>query len=94
MISADSHPVAGTFSFVVGYGALVRAHSGSTSNDDPVTSAAFDVSRWISYGGVALLGGGVAAADASGRPGATSAARGASCGPAGARSASARCWNC
>uniref|UniRef100_UPI0035C96E5A CopD family protein n=1 Tax=uncultured Jatrophihabitans sp. TaxID=1610747 RepID=UPI0035C96E5A len=57
VISADSHPVAGTVSFVVGNGALVRTNAGMTGNDDVLTGAALDVSRWISYGGVALLGG-------------------------------------
>ncbi|MBO0865111.1 MAG: copper resistance protein CopC [Mycobacterium sp.] len=48
VISADSHPVGGSISFVVGHGPLVRAsgaQGGSSVN--PVTADAFDVARWI-----------------------------------------------
>jgi copper transport protein len=56
IISADSHPVAGTIQFVVGNGPLIRgASAGSTENHG--TSVAFDAARWISYAGLALLGG-------------------------------------
>ena len=56
VISADSHPVAGTIQFVVGNGPLVRGVTGgSTVNSG--SSVAFDVVRWISYAGLALLGG-------------------------------------
>src|SRR5262249_45071003 len=57
IISADSHPVAGTIAFVVGNGALVRGGGVASSTTNHGTSVAFDVSRWISYGGLALLGG-------------------------------------
>jgi copper transport protein len=57
VISADSHPVAGSFAFVVGNGPLIRSHAGQPSAVDPVTGDAFDVARWISYTGLALLGG-------------------------------------
>lgn len=57
VISDDSHPVAGSFAFVVGNGPLVRSHAGQPSAVDPVTGDAFDVARWISYAGLALLGG-------------------------------------
>ncbi len=56
VVSADSHPVAGTIRFVVGNGALVHGSVGSSAAD-PTTSAAFDVVRWVSYAGIALLGG-------------------------------------
>lgn len=56
VISADSHPVVGTIRFVVGNGALVRGSvEGRTVNT--ATSAAFDVTRWVSYAGFALLAG-------------------------------------
>jgi copper transport protein len=57
VISADSHPVAGTIQFVVGNGPLVRGASGGGSAVDQVTGTAFDIVRWISYAGLALLGG-------------------------------------
>jgi copper transport protein len=57
IISADSHPVAGTIAFVVGNGALIRGGGVASSTTNHGTSVAFDVSRWISYGGLALLGG-------------------------------------
>ncbi|HET6877354.1 MAG TPA: copper resistance protein CopC [Jatrophihabitans sp.] len=59
VVSADSHPVAGTIRFVVGSGPLLGG-TGSTaagSATNPVTGAVFDVVRWVSYGGIALLGG-------------------------------------
>lgn len=56
VVSADSHPVAGTIRFVVGNGALVTGSVSSGATDGAV-SAAFDVTRWISYAGLALLGG-------------------------------------
>jgi copper transport protein len=56
VVSADSHPVAGVVRFVVGNGPLVTtAGTVATVNHD--TSVALDVAHWISYAGVALLGG-------------------------------------
>lgn len=57
VVSADSHPVAGTIAFVVGNGALVRGHASGPSGDS-VTSGVFDAVRWVTYAGLALLGGG------------------------------------
>ncbi|MGI8761956.1 MAG: copper resistance CopC/CopD family protein [Jatrophihabitantaceae bacterium] len=59
VISADSHPVAGTVRFVVGTGALSIATgtSGTPPTVDASTGVAFDVARWVSYAGFALLGG-------------------------------------
>ncbi|SHH30773.1 copper transport protein [Jatrophihabitans endophyticus] len=56
VVSADSHPVAGTIRFVVGDGALVRGSVGA-SGGNGVTESVMDVARWISYAGLALLGG-------------------------------------
>lgn len=56
VISADSHPVAGVVRFVVGNGAF----SETTVNVSTVnhgTSTLFDLVRWVSYAGFALLGG-------------------------------------
>lgn len=58
-VSADSHPVRGTFAFVVGDGPLVTsagAVSASTGTDAGV-NALFTAFRWASFLGVVLLGG-------------------------------------
>ena len=56
VVSADSHPVAGVIRFVVGKGALTAATvSSSTVNHG--LSVVFDVVRWLSWAGLALLGG-------------------------------------
>ncbi|OXM59397.1 copper resistance CopC/CopD family protein [Amycolatopsis vastitatis] len=58
-VSADSHPVRGTFAFVVGTGPLVTAAgavSAATGTDAAVDAASTGV-RWLAYLGVVLLGG-------------------------------------
>jgi len=58
VVSADSHPIGGAFSFVVGDGPLVAASGqvlGGTT--DPVVGAAFAATRWLSFAGLVLLGG-------------------------------------
>ena len=58
-VSADSHPVRGTFAFVVGNGPLVTsagAVSASTGTD-PGVDVLFTAFRWASFLGVVLLGG-------------------------------------
>src|SRR4051795_9629659 len=57
VVSEDSHPVAGTVRFVVGNGPLVRGSVSATSSADPGVTQLFALSRWISYGGLALLAG-------------------------------------
>lgn len=58
VISADSHPVAGIVRFVVGHGSLAAAPGGSGGDTvNHTTSAIFEVARWVSYAGFALLGG-------------------------------------
>jgi copper transport protein len=56
IVADDGHPVGGELRFVVGAGPLANAPS--TDESDSVVAAALDVSRWISYAGFALLGGG------------------------------------
>ncbi|MDT4919823.1 MAG: copper transport protein, partial [Pseudonocardiales bacterium] len=58
VISADSHPIAGSVAFVVGDGPLVRTDVNSGGAVDAVTGDAFDAARWISYAGLVLLSGG------------------------------------
>ena len=55
VISADSHPVSGSFSFVVGNGPLVAATAADHGPSiDPGVAAALPVTRWIGYAGIAL----------------------------------------
>ena len=46
IVSADSHPVAGTVRFVVGDGPLVRGSVSATSSADPGISQLFGTARW------------------------------------------------
>ena len=58
VISADSHPVGGSITFVVGNGPLVSPTGvvvGGTS--DPLVNVLFAVTRWASFAGMVLLGG-------------------------------------
>jgi copper transport protein len=57
VVSADSHPIGGTIRFVVGNGPLARGSVGASTTGNPETAQAFAISRWISYAGLALLGG-------------------------------------
>ncbi|MEP7180271.1 MAG: copper resistance protein CopC [Pseudonocardiales bacterium] len=57
VVSADSHPAAGSLRFVVGNGVLAPLGVTHSSTVNPTTSVAFDVARWISFAGFALLGG-------------------------------------
>jgi copper transport protein len=55
VISADSHPVAGAFSFVVGDGDLVPAGAAGTQDrTDPVVGVALPLLRWVGFAGLAL----------------------------------------
>lgn len=60
VVSADSHPVTGALRFAVGDAVLppaAGASSGGGGSGSGGTSAVFDVARWLSYAGLALLGG-------------------------------------
>ncbi|MCF6743503.1 copper resistance protein CopC [Blastococcus sp. KM273128] len=55
VISADSHPVSGAFSFAVGDGELLAAGTADTeSATDPVVGTLLPVTRWAGYAGLAL----------------------------------------
>ncbi|WP_086852815.1 copper resistance CopC/CopD family protein [Amycolatopsis kentuckyensis] len=58
-VSADSHPVRGTFAFVVGTGPLVTSAGAvsAATGTDPVVDATATAVRWLAYLGVVLLGG-------------------------------------
>jgi copper transport protein len=57
VVSADSHPIAGVVRFVVGAGPLVTTTAVATTTTAPGVAAVFDVARWVTYAGIALLGG-------------------------------------
>jgi copper transport protein len=55
IMSADSHPVSGAFSFVVGDGELVPAGAVGTGDQvDPGVSVLLPLARWVGYAGMAL----------------------------------------
>jgi copper transport protein len=55
VISADSHPIAGAFSFTVGDAELVQAGSADgNGNTDRVVAVALPVFRWLGFAGLAL----------------------------------------
>lgn len=58
-ISADSHPVRGTFAFVVGNGPLITSAGAvaAATGTDPLVDVVATVVRWLSFAGVVLLGG-------------------------------------
>ncbi|MET8853775.1 copper resistance protein CopC [Amycolatopsis sp. NPDC004625] len=58
-VSADSHPVRGTFAFVVGAGPLVTSAGAvsAATGTDPVVGTLSTAVRWLAYLGVVLLGG-------------------------------------
>jgi copper transport protein len=55
VVSADSHPITGAWSFVVGDGALPAASAVDEGGSaDPVVAAALPATRWLGYLGLAL----------------------------------------
>ncbi|SEK82778.1 copper transport protein [Blastococcus sp. DSM 46786] len=55
VISADSHPVSGAFSFAVGDGELLAAGTADAGTaTDPVVGTLLPVTRWVGYAGLAL----------------------------------------
>ncbi|MGW4065381.1 copper resistance CopC/CopD family protein [Amycolatopsis sp. NPDC004747] len=58
-VSADSHPVRGTFAFVVGTGPLITSAGAvaAATGTDPAVDVVATVFRWLSFAGVVLLGG-------------------------------------
>jgi copper transport protein len=55
VVSADSHPIAGAFTFSVGKPSAVPPALPSTSVEDPATSGLFNMGRYIAYLAAALL---------------------------------------
>jgi copper transport protein len=55
VISADSHPISGAYSFVVGDGALVPVGAAAGEDPtDPVVAVALPAARWLGFAGLAL----------------------------------------
>ena len=55
LVSADSHPVAGAFSFAVGNGKLLAADADAgKESTDPLVAVALPLARWLGYAGLAL----------------------------------------
>ncbi|MDQ1009075.1 copper transport protein [Streptomyces sp. V4I23] len=70
-VSADSHPVQGAFAFTVGRSASAAAPApGTAPRPDSWTVALYDITRWVSFVGLALLLG-TACFIAACRPGST-----------------------
>jgi copper transport protein len=58
VISADSHPIAGAFSFAVGDAELLTTGGEAAQDDtDPVVAALLPAARWLGFTGLALAGG-------------------------------------
>jgi copper transport protein len=57
VVSADSHPVAGSIRFVVGRGRLVHGTEYAANAVNGFTAGLDDMARWLAYTGLALLGG-------------------------------------
>ena len=55
VVSADSHPISGAFSFVVGNGELVPTDAAAgAGGTDPVVAAALPAARWLGFAGLSL----------------------------------------
>ncbi|WP_093780938.1 copper resistance CopC/CopD family protein [Streptomyces sp. yr375] len=55
VVSADSHPIAGAFTFSVGEPSATPPPLPSTSVEDPATSGLFNIGRYVAYLAAALL---------------------------------------
>ncbi|MGW1063692.1 copper resistance CopC/CopD family protein [Streptomyces aureus] len=68
VVSADSHPVSGAFTFSVGKPSATRAPLPPTAGD-PLSSALYDIARYAAYSGLALFIGAVVFMVGCGFPG-------------------------
>ncbi|CAM5739917.1 hypothetical protein [Streptomyces afghaniensis 772] [Streptomyces afghaniensis] len=60
VVSADSHPVSGAFSFSVGKRSATSAQVDTGPDEDPLTGGLYDAARYLAYLAAALLVGTVA----------------------------------
>jgi copper transport protein len=55
VVSADSHPISGALIFSVGAPTATSANLPSGLTEDPLTSSLYDITRYFTYGALALL---------------------------------------
>ncbi|MFE6482625.1 copper resistance CopC/CopD family protein [Streptomyces sp. NPDC057757] len=55
VVSADSHPVSGAFTFSIGKPSATAAVLPAASAQDTVASNLYDITRYVAYGGLAVL---------------------------------------
>ncbi|MFD6923026.1 copper resistance CopC/CopD family protein [Streptomyces sp. NPDC059944] len=55
VVSADSHPVSGAFTFSIGKPSATAAPLPSAAAGDPASAALYDIARYAAYSGLALL---------------------------------------
>ncbi|MFI9170436.1 copper resistance CopC/CopD family protein [Streptomyces lincolnensis] len=55
VVSADSHPVSGAFTFSVGKPSATTATIDTGPVEDPATGGLYNIARWLAYLGAALL---------------------------------------
>ncbi|MFJ8539127.1 copper resistance CopC/CopD family protein [Streptomyces sp. NPDC093591] len=55
VVSADSHPVSGAFTFSIGKRSLTTATVDTGPTEDPATKALYNIARYLAYLAVALL---------------------------------------
>jgi len=55
VISADSHPVAGTLTYSVGAASAPPSESGIAESTDPVVRAMIPIAKYLGYAGLVLL---------------------------------------
>ncbi|MFE9766678.1 copper resistance CopC/CopD family protein [Streptomyces sp. NPDC005808] len=69
VVSADSHPVSGAFTFSIGKPSATAAVLPTASAEDTVASNLYDITRYVAYGGLAVLIGAAVFVLACGFPG-------------------------
>ncbi|MFF0108907.1 copper resistance CopC/CopD family protein [Streptomyces hirsutus] len=69
VVSADSHPVAGAFTFSVGAPSETSVEASAQSPDDGLIGSLYGTGRYLSYAGFAVMVGGAAFVLACWRPG-------------------------
>ncbi|MFC9844352.1 copper resistance CopC/CopD family protein [Streptomyces sp. NPDC060223] len=69
VVSADSHPVSGAFTFSIGKASATAAVLPTASAEDTLASNLYDITRYVAYGGLAVLIGAAVFVLACGFPG-------------------------
>lgn len=69
VVSADSHPVSGAFTFSIGKPSATTAALPTESAEDTVAGNLYDITRYVAYGGLAVLIGAAVFVLACGFPG-------------------------